>query len=125
MLPRNQTKILIRATNWLGDAVMSLPAIRAVRESFPGARLTVVARPSVADLYARERVIDQVLPYTGDRREAAAELRRELFDCAILLPNSFDAALVAWMARHPAPHRLPARRPRLAAHGGDRGPRAG
>jgi heptosyltransferase II len=101
MLPRNQTKILIRATNWLGDAVMSLPAIRAVRESFPGAHLTVLARPSVAGLYAREQTIDQVLPYSGDRGRSAAELRRESFDCAILFPNSFDAALLAWKAGIP------------------------
>jgi len=80
---------------------MSLPAIRAVRESYPGAHLTVLARPAVADLYARERAIDQVLLYTGGRREAAGELRREGFDSAILLPNSFDSALVPWMAGIP------------------------
>jgi heptosyltransferase-2 len=80
---------------------MSLPAIRAVREAFPGAHLTVVARAAVADLYAREGSIDAVMPCAGDRRQAAAELRRESFDCAILLPNSFDAALTAWMARIP------------------------
>jgi heptosyltransferase II len=101
LLPRNQTKILIRATNWVGDAVMSLPAIRAAREALPGAHLTVLARPSVADLYARERAIDGVMLYVGGRRQAAAELRREGFDAAILLPNSFDAALVAWRARIP------------------------
>jgi len=100
-LPRNQTKILIRATNWVGDAVMSLPAIRAVREAFPGAHLTVAARASVADLYTRERAIDRVMLYAGGRRQAAAELRREGFDCAILLPNSLDAALLAWLARIP------------------------
>jgi heptosyltransferase-2 len=80
---------------------MSLPAIRAVHEAFPGAHLTVLARVSVADLYAREGTIDGVMLYAGDRRRAAAELRRESFDCAILLPNSFDAALAAWMARIP------------------------
>jgi heptosyltransferase-2 len=101
VLQRNQTKILIRATNWLGDAVMSLPAIRAVRECYPGAHLTVLARPSVADLYARERSIDRIWQYGGNRREVAAGLRRECFDCAILLPNSFDSALVAWIARIP------------------------
>jgi heptosyltransferase-2 len=100
-LPRNQTKIVIRATNWLGDAVMSLPAVRAVREAFPGAHLTVLARASVADLYAREGAIDAVMLHAGDRRHAAAGMRRESFDCAILLPNSFDAALAAWMARIP------------------------
>lgn len=94
----------MRATNWVGDAVMSLPAIRAVRERFPRAHLAVLARPWVAGLYGREKAIDQVIPYTvpggfrnwADRQRAAAQLRD--FDCAILLPNSFDAALVAWMA---------------------------
>jgi heptosyltransferase-2 len=100
-MPRNQTKILIRATNWVGDAVMSLPAIRAVREAFPGAHVTVLARSAVADLYARDQAIDSVMLHAGDRRLAADELRRECFDCAILLPNSFDAALTTWMARIP------------------------
>lgn len=80
---------------------MSLPAIRAVREAFPGAHLTVLARAPVADLYARERAVDGVMLYAANRRQAAAELRREDFDCAIVLPNSFDAALVVWMAHIP------------------------
>lgn len=80
---------------------MSLPAIRAVRACFPGAQLTVLARPSVAGLYARELAIDHVMPYTAGRRATAATLAGERFDCAILLPNSFDAALVVWMARIP------------------------
>ncbi len=80
---------------------MSLPAIRAVREAFPAAHLTVAARQSVADLYTREGSIDAVMPYPNARRQAAADLRGESFDCAILLPNSFDAALVAWMAHIP------------------------
>jgi len=101
VLSLTKTKILIRATNWLGDAVMSLPAVRAVRDSCPGAHLTVLARASVADLYARERSIDHVLPYAGGRRHAAAQLRAEAFDSAILLPNSFDSALLPWMARIP------------------------
>jgi lipopolysaccharide heptosyltransferase II len=100
-ISRHQTKILIRATNWLGDAVMSLPAIRALREAFPGTQITVLARPAVADLYGRERAIDRVLPARGTRRQQAAVLRREAFDWAVLLPNSFDAALLAWMARIP------------------------
>jgi lipopolysaccharide heptosyltransferase II len=97
---------MVRATNWLGDAVMSLPAVRSVREVFPRARVAVVARPWVADLYARETCIDQVIPYTaqsglGAKREFAAQLRAERFDAAILLQNAFDAALMAWMAGIP------------------------
>ena len=99
-------KVAVRATNWLGDAVMSLPAIREIRRIFPQARISMVARPWVADLYARETSIDNVIvcdKFTGlsARRAFAGRLREERFDCAILLPNSFDAALTAWMARIP------------------------
>ena len=43
--------ILVRATNWVGDAVMSLPALRALRQRFPQARISILAKPWVADLY--------------------------------------------------------------------------
>jgi heptosyltransferase-2 len=95
------SKVLVRATNWLGDAVMSLPAIRAIRQVFPHAHIAIAARPWVADLYARETSVDRIIPYTGSRRECAARLREERFDGAILLQNAFDAALIAWMARIP------------------------
>ncbi len=103
--PSSMSRVMVRATNWLGDAVMSLPAIRAIRGVFPHAHLAVVAKPWVADLYAREKSIDRVIPYTAktfaDKRAFAARLRRERFDGAILLQNAFDAALMAWMAGIP------------------------
>lgn len=100
------SKVLVRATNWLGDAVMSLPAIRAIRQIFPHAQIAVVARLQVADLYARETCIDRVIPYPAQtglrpRLEFAAGLRAEGFDGAILLQNAFDAALIAWLAGIP------------------------
>ena len=64
--PSSMSRVLVRATNWLGDAVMSLPAIRAIRGVFPHAHLAVLARPSVADLYARETAIDRVIRLSGD-----------------------------------------------------------
>ena len=100
------SKILVRATNWVGDAVMSLPALRAIRERFPKAEISVLARPWVADLYARESWCSRILPYTAARgaRDWAAKyriatvLRRGRFDCAILLQNAFEAAALAWAA---------------------------
>ncbi len=80
---------------------MSLPAIRAVRDAFPSAHLTVAARPAIAGVYARETALDAVVPYPAARRAAIETLRRENFDCALLLPNSFDAALTAWIAGIP------------------------
>jgi heptosyltransferase-2 len=100
------SRVCLRATNWLGDAVMSLPAIRAVRTVFPHAHIAVVARPWVADLYAREPAIDRVIPYTAQKGlrakfDFAAQLRAERFDGAILLQNAFDAALITWLAGIP------------------------
>ena len=47
-------RLLVRATNWLGDAVMSIPALREIRRARPEAHITILARQWVADLYARE-----------------------------------------------------------------------
>jgi heptosyltransferase-2 len=88
---------------------MSLPAIRAVRQRYPQAEVVVLARPWVGDVYARETAIDRVMPYypAGGAREltakwrVAATLRKEAFDCAILLQNAFEAAAVARLAGIP------------------------
>ena len=96
------SRVCVRATNWVGDAVMSLPAIRSIRQVFAHAELAVIARPSVADLYARETSIDRVILYPkGNRRRFAAQLREQRFDGAILLQNAFDAALITWLAGIP------------------------
>jgi heptosyltransferase II len=103
------TRILIRATNWVGDAVMSLPAIRVVRERFPDAHIAILARPWVFDLYSREGVADEVIPYNaaagrkdlGAKWTVARRLAAERFDIAILLQNAFEAALIARLAKIP------------------------
>jgi len=58
-------RILVRATNWLGDAVMSLPALRALRQRFPNTEIAILAKPWVADLYQREPFCDRMIPYTA------------------------------------------------------------
>jgi lipopolysaccharide heptosyltransferase II len=96
------SKILIRATNWVGDAVMSVPALGAIRERFPGAHIAILAKPWVADLYRRESFADEVILYNSESRwKMARDLRANQFDCAILLQNAFEAALIAWVARIP------------------------
>jgi len=83
---------------------MSLPAIRAIRGAFPAAQIAVVARPWVADLYARETAIDRVIPYPkpagiGAKRAFAASLRAERFDAAILLQNALTPrSWLGWRA---------------------------
>ena len=104
------SKILVRSTNWVGDAVMGLPALRAIRGRFPKAHIAVLARPSVADIYEREPFADSVLRLSTARGSAdlpgkwrvARMLRAQRFDCAILLQNAFEAALIAWLAGIPS-----------------------
>ena len=98
-------RILVRATNWVGDAVMSLPALRALRGRFPAARIAILAKPWVADLYGREPFCDELIPYTAQdlagKWRAGRALAPRKFDCAILLQNAFEAALIAFAARIP------------------------
>jgi heptosyltransferase-2 len=92
-------RIVIRAPNWLGDAILSLPAVRDVRRHFPSARLEVLARPWVAPLYGAVREVDGVRESRGVRPDAS-QLRGS-FDTAVLLPNSFASALSVWRAAVP------------------------
>jgi heptosyltransferase-2 len=102
-------KIMIRATNWVGDAIMALPALRAVRQRHPDAKISIVARPYVADIYREQQVCDELVLYDpngehrgwGGREKLAADLRNRKFDVALLLQNAFDAAWLAWRAQIP------------------------
>ncbi|HQZ17766.1 MAG TPA: lipopolysaccharide heptosyltransferase II, partial [Vicinamibacteria bacterium] len=93
------SRVVIRAPNWLGDVVLSLPAVRDVRRAFPQARLSVLARPSVAPLYEAVPEVDAVLEGKGLREEITA--LRGRFDLAILLTNSIGTALAPVIAGIP------------------------
>jgi heptosyltransferase-2 len=89
----------------VGDAVMSLPALRALRQRFPQARISILAKPWVADLYRREPFCNELIPYTArtwaEKWAAAHALRCQRFDTAILLQNAFEAAAIAYLAGIP------------------------
>ena len=102
-------KILVRATNWVGDAIMALPALRLVRAKFADAHIAILARPYVADIYRGQGVCDDLIAYDprgaekgfAGRERLVARLRSEKFDTALLLQNAFDAAWLAWRAGIP------------------------
>jgi heptosyltransferase-2 len=91
--------------NWVGDVVMATPAIRAVREHFPAARLLAVCRPYVAVTVDGAPWLDDVILFDKagprERREVGVirRLRRERVDAAVLFPNSFRSAAVAALGR--------------------------
>jgi heptosyltransferase-2 len=101
-------KVLVRATNWVGDAIMSLPAIRAIGNR-PDIAVAILARPYVADIYRDQNVADELIEYDvrgkhagiKGRERLASDLRARKFDIAILLQNAFDAAWLAWRASVP------------------------
>jgi len=102
-------KILVRATNWVGDAIMSIPALAVIRGRFPHAEVVILARPWVADLYRDQGFLDRLILFDHTGRHSgflglerlAVELRRDEFDLAILLPNSFQSVWIAWRAAIP------------------------
>ncbi|MGH9406237.1 MAG: lipopolysaccharide heptosyltransferase II [Terriglobia bacterium] len=102
-------KILVRSTNWIGDAVMSLPAVEALRARFPRAELVLVSKPWVSGVYERSAAVDRQIVYDsqGEHRGSRGfarlirQIREEQFDAAILLQNAFHAAWMTWRARIP------------------------
>lgn len=91
-------RMLLRAPNWLGDAVMALPAMAAVRRHFADAHLTIAAVPAVAAVFREDTDVrpDAVLELPQSSRAAIARLEGEGFDLGLLFPNSFGSA---WQLR--------------------------
>ncbi|NLI83593.1 MAG: lipopolysaccharide heptosyltransferase II [Deltaproteobacteria bacterium] len=102
-------RILVRSTNWIGDAVMTTPAMAALRAFFPAARITVAANPSVAELFSPHPSCDEVIVLDKQRAHQGLQglfrfsriLNRERFDLALLFQNALEAGILAWLARIP------------------------
>ena len=107
-LPRDGIdKILIRGTNWIGDAILTLPAVAAIRATYPQAHIAVLVKPWVADVYRLFSAVDEVIIYenkfdtpTGVFR-LARMLKGKKFDAAILLQNAIEAAIIVLAAGIP------------------------
>lgn len=91
-------RIVVRPPNWLGDAVLALPAIAAIRRRYPGAHLTIAAAPAVAAVFREQTAVhpDRVIDLPAQSRAAIAALEGGGFDLGILFPNSFRSA---WQLR--------------------------
>lgn len=105
-------RVLVREVNWLGDLVMSVPALRALRGAQPGAHLTVLVRDDLASFFDGVDWLDAVVQFrvrpglagVGDRLRVVREIRSRRFDLAVVLPRSFESAL--WTAVAGVPERV-------------------
>ena len=105
--PTTTRRILIRANNWIGDVVMIAPAVRAIRERYPGARMAIVAKPWVLETLAGNPCYDELIEYDPGGKHAGlagrARLARAIrsggtVDLAVLFQKAFDAAVLALLA---------------------------
>ncbi len=102
-------RILVRATNWIGDAVLTTPALAALRARFPQARIALLAKPAVAELLQCHPAVDDIVLYRdpgphaglGGKLSLAIQLNRGHYDLAILLQNAFEAAAITALAGIP------------------------
>jgi heptosyltransferase-2 len=102
---REIERIVVRGTNWVGDAVMTIPALRQLRRLFPKAHITLATRAWAEGLFADADFIDDLQVHQGSGLRSVVQQvrqwRKRNFDLAVLLPNSLETALVASLARVP------------------------
>ena len=102
-------RILVRGTNWIGDAVLTTPALMAVRKGFPQARIALLAKPAIAELLHGHPAVDEIVLYRdpgphaglGGKLTLARLLRRGRYDLAMLFQNAFEAAALTALAGIP------------------------
>lgn len=101
-------KILIRGANWIGDAVMTIPAMRELRRLFPDAEITLYTRPWAEGIFRDADFIDRILTIEAlrtnfrDTLSEAKQLKKNKYDIAVLFTNSFQSAAVVRLAGIPA-----------------------
>lgn len=106
-------RILVVSVSWLGDCVMAMPALSALRKRLPGVTIAMLAKPSVAPLWSLFPGVDEVIPlkkgFSG-MRETVRAVRRGGFDFAYILPKSFRSAWIPFVARVPGRRGMPGHR---------------
>ncbi len=98
------SNILIRVPNWLGDSMMSTPAVTAVSQMFPKAKLTILSKPVFSTFWKDFPGVDGVLGVEkgfGGFWRTVAQMKQKRFDAALILPTSFSSAFLPFMADIP------------------------
>ena len=103
--PDQIKRVVVRGTNWVGDAVITVPALRELRRVLPDAHISLVSRPGTADIFIDADFVDELLVYDrtglGSAWNQVRAWRRRRFDLALLFQNAFEAAAIAFLARVP------------------------
>ena len=102
-------KILVYSPNWIGDAVMSIPALKGIRRTFPRSEIHVLAVPWVREIYSLSGIPDGIIPYDRNRKHKGLKgllnisrlVKEHRFSVAFIFPNSWRSALIPWLARIP------------------------
>ncbi len=106
-IPFNCNNLLIRGVNWVGDAVMTMPAIRAIRDNFKDSQISLLVKPWVMELFKNDPNINELIEYKETYKSflgklsAASDIKKLDFNCAVLLQNAIDAALLSFLAGIP------------------------
>jgi heptosyltransferase-2 len=110
-MPAPTENILVRSVNWLGDAVMSTPALLRLRQARPGARITLLSPLKLAGLWERQTFVDEVMTFSASENiaQVAKRLRAKKFTTGLIFPNSTRSALELRLAGIPI--RIGAARP--------------
>lgn len=110
ILPRaGLERILVRGTNWIGDSIMALPALSAIRKTYPEAIISVLVKPWVADIYRLCPYVDNVILYErpgihdgmGGILRLVRGIKAKNFQLAVCLQNAIEAAIITWLAGIP------------------------
>lgn len=96
-------RVLVRSVNWLGDAVMTSPALQRLRQALPAAHVTLLTHEKLAPLWLHHPSLDATVTFASNESPwtVARRLRESAFEVALVLPNSPRAALEVWLARIP------------------------
>jgi len=100
---RSSERILVRGVNWLGDAVMTTPALLRLREAHPAAYITLLTHEKLAELWTNHPAVDDVLSFSASSSvwSVAQKLRAAQYHIGLVLPNSHRSALELWLAGIP------------------------
>src|SRR4030065_1000018 len=104
MLDKACKNLLVRGVKWIGDCVMTLPALKALRKAMPETKISLLVKPWVSPLFEKDPNIDEIIIYDDKYKGIIGKIKlsrmvnKKKFCSAILFQNAFDAALITFLA---------------------------